>query len=421
MKKILKTSIIFSLLSVFAFSSAHAEVGDGDLLSKPKRIFEFGVDSNTVFANSSFGLQDFLKKNLVIDLQKIAKDMPKDGFSLGFHNKETVFANLNVSSRFRFGIFTEVEANSHFNISKDLFDLLADGLRVGESKTVDATGYADVFFNMGASFQTIINNYGVKITPTYFVPLVYVPKTKASASITTTENGLIKGEAEANVDIYTAVNMHDFMEDKKTIDNLDLNASRILSNGGFDLSLELERNWFHNFNAGLYTRIPVLPGKLNYKMSTRVWANFYEANVLGYLDKTESHTSDHGHDDFTYSEETHKAYRPLRLGLNATYMPFGNWLKIQPQVGFAVRNPYSSDSIFYMEYALDLRLSLLWRIFNFNVGTAYQNQVFQHRAGFSLNFRAVEILAQASLCGTNLPASFKRDGYGAFVGVRMGF
>ena len=272
--------------------------------------------------------------------------------------------------------------------------MLADGLRVGESKTVDATGYADVFFNMGASFQTIINNYGVKITPTYFVPLVYVPKTKASASITTTENGLIKGEAEANVDIYTAVNMHDFMEDKKTIDNLDLNASRILSNGGFDLSLELERNWFHNFNAGLYTRIPVLPGKLNYKMSTRVWANFYEANVLGYLDNTESHTSDHGHDDFTYSEETHKAYRPLRLGLNATYMPFGNWLKIQP---------------------------LLWRIFNFNVGTAYQNQVFQHRAGFSLNFRAVEILAQASLCGTNLPASFKRDGYGAFVGVRMGF
>lgn len=421
MKKILFRSVFVSIFSILWLSFAGAELGDGDLLSRPKRIFEFGIDSDTAFANSSFGLKDVLKKNIEIDLQKISKEMPDSGFMLAFQNKEKFFANLNVSSRFRFGFFTEVESSSRFNISKDLFKLLADGISLNDSKTVDVTGYADVFANIGASFQTIISGYGVKITPTYFIPIVYVPKTTATASLTTSESGLIKGEAEANVDIYTAVDMHDFMENGKHAEDIDFQLADILSNGGFDLSLEVERNWFHNFNAGLYTRLPVIPGRMKHKMSTRVWAYFYETNVLGYLDNTEEHEKDHGHDDFTYSSANYKVHRPMKLGLNATYMPFGSWFKIQPQLGFAVRNPYTSDAIFYPEYALDLRFSFLRRIFNFNLGTAYQNQMFQQRFGFSLNFRMAELMAQASLCGTNLKASFSKDGYGVLVGVRMGF
>ena len=421
MKKILKILIFVSSFSFFAFSPVFADLGDGDLLSKPNRIFEFGIDSNTMFANSSFGLHDFMKKNLEIDLEKIANEVPSSGFSLGFFNKEKIFVDLNLSSRFRFSVFTEVESSSRFSISKDLFDLLADGISVGESKTVDVTGYADVFANIGGSFQTIISGYGVKITPTYFVPLVYVPKTSATASLTTESSGAIKGEAEANVEIYTALDMHDFMENGKNTSDLDLEAGNTLSNGGFDLSLEIERNWLHGLNAGLYTRIPILPGTMKHKMSTLVWAYFYETNVLGYLDNTEEHDYDHGHDDFTYSEANYKVHRPLKLGLNATYMPFGDWLKIQPALGFAVRNPYSSDAIFYPEYALDFRISILRNLLAFNLGTAYQNQIFQQRFGFALNLHAIEIMVQASLCGTTLPSSFDKNGYGAFMGVRIGF
>ena len=419
----------------FSFTPLVAEFS-GDLLSKPHRIFEFGIDFEGMFANSSFGLKDVLKKNIEIDLKKIASDMPAEGFKLGFYNRERTFVNLNLSSRFRFGFFAGVEANSYFNVSKDLFDLLADGISVGNSKTVDVSGYADVFVDTGVSFQTIISGYGVKISPTYFVPLAYVPKTTATASLTTDSSGLIRGEAYSKVDVYTAISMEKFMEDEKKVSNLELQVADILSHGGFDFSLEIERNWFHNFNAGLYSRLPVVAGTLNYKMSTIVYADFYEDNLLNYLKTQEKPKNEHGHvkpstynpDDheaeeegFEYSEETYKVHRPLKLGLNATYMPFGEWLKIQPSLGFAVRNPYSSSAIFYPEYALDVRLALLWKILNFNVGTAYQNQIFQQRVGFGLNFRAVEIIAQASFCGMTLPASFTKNGYGAFIGFRMGF
>ena len=437
MKKILRNSLFVSTLSIFSLSSVFgadfSSDSNGDLISRPHRIFEIGIDSNTGFANSSFGLADILKKEIEIDLKKIASDMPDDGFSLEFYNREKVFVDLNISSRFRFSAFAGVEATSRFGLSKDLFDLLASGISLDESKTVDVSGFADVFMDMGVSFQTLIKGWAVKITPTYFVPLIYIPKTTVSASVSTNSDGEIVASAKSPVNIYTQVNLSDFMDDK-SFDNLNLTMGDILSNGGFDFSLELERNWFHNFNAGLYTRIPIVGGTLNYKMSTIVYANFYEKNLLDYIETQEKPEHDGGYikpstfgtDDqengFDYTEESYKAHRPLRLGLQASYSPFGQWFKIQPMVGFGMRNPYSSgERVFYPEYALDFRLSLLWKIFNFNVGTAYQNQIFQQRAGLSLNFRALEIIAQASWCGTTFASSFSRDGYGAMVGVRIGF
>lgn len=421
MKKIFKILIVSFVLSAGSASGVFATNFSGDLLSKPHRVFEIGADSGIMMANNLFGLKDVLTKNVEFDLQKMTDGLPKSGFALGGYNHERVFLNLNISSRFRFSVFTDLESSFRFNISKDLFDILGSGISTGETKTVDVEGFGDVFYDMGFSFQTIVNGYGIKLTPSYYVPLVYVPKTKATATLTTTKKGLIRAEAEANVDIYTATGMHDFMEEGKTYDNLNLNVADILSNGGFDFSVEVERNWLHGLNAGLYTRIPLTCGTLNHKMSTRVWAYVYETNALGYVNKSEEHGKDNGHDDFVYSEETYKAYRPLKFGLNATYMPFGAWFKIQPALGFAIRNPYTNDALFYPEYSLDLNFSLLKSFLNFNLSTAYQYQIFQHRFGFGLNFRAVEFITQISMCGTSFMSTFHTVGYGAFAGVRIGF
>lgn len=424
--KFCKNLFVLSVFSCFASSFAFADFSafdfQGDLLSKPKRYFEIGVDADVSAANNLLSLTDVLKKNVEIDLTQISNDLSDSGFTLAFNDNEKVFVNLNISNNYRFSIFSSVEASSSINVSKELFKMLGNGLNVGETKTVDVTGYADVYVNTGFSFQTLFHGYGVRITPTYFVPLAYVPKTKATGRLVTASDGSIRAEAEADVDIYTAVDMHDFMEEDKSFDSINFSVSDLLSNGGFDLSLEIENNWYYNLNAGLYTRIPIVGGTLNYKMHTRFWAYAYEDNPLGFLDESEDHDTDHGKDDFVYSEESYKVHRPLKFGLNATYTPFGKWLKVMPAVGFAIRNPYTSaDRIFYMEYALDLRMSLVKRIFNFNLGTAYQNQTFQQRFGFSLNLRALEIIAQASMCGTTFLTSFNHNGYAAFVGARIGF
>lgn len=419
MKRINFISIFAAVSFLCVPSLVSATEFAGDLLSEPHRVFEIGVNSQAMFANNALGLEDVLVKNVTLDFQQIADNISGSGFKFGFNTTERAFINLNISSRFRFSVFNELESNSRFTISEEFFDILASGLRIGQSKSVDVLGYSDAFYNIGFSFQTLVRGYGVKITPTYSVPLLYVPKTTATAKVTTNSSGLIKTEAESNIDIYTAINMKGYIEDGEK--SQDFDTAEVLSNGGFDLSFEIERNWMPGLNAGLYTRIPIVPGKLDYKMSTKVWANFYEENLLGYLDDTEVHDKDYGHDDFVYTEDSYKAYRPLKLGLNATYMPFGKWFKIQPSLGFAVRNPYTSDSVFYPEYALDLNFSVLRRFFNLNLGTAYQNQVFQQRLGIGLNIRAIEIIAQTSLCGTSFMSTFNTRGYGAFVGARIGF
>ena len=200
MKKILLPSIFLSVFSLFVLPVFSTEF-DTDLLAKPHRIFEIGVDAQAAAANSYFNLNNIFQKDIVIDLTKITNDMPRSGFSVGFYDKEQVFINLNISSRFRFSVFTDVEASGRFSISKDLFELLSSGLNVGSTKTVDVIGYADMFADIGASFQTLVNNYGIRITPTYFIPLLYVPKTKATGTLVTNKEGLIKATAEANVDI----------------------------------------------------------------------------------------------------------------------------------------------------------------------------------------------------------------------------
>ena len=421
MKKILHGFSFIALFSVFAISFAHAEF-DGDLLSRPHRIFEIGVDSDVAYANSSFALNDLLTKKLVVDFKKISDSVPKNGFTFSLCEEEKVFVNLNLSSHFRFSLFNSVETNATVNISKDLFDFLGDGLDIGGSETTDLKGCAESFYNIGASFQTIVRDFGVKFTPTYYVPLFYIPKTTATGSIETTSRGLIKAHAEADVDIYTAIDMHDFMENGKHASDLEISAGKLLSNGGFDFAFEIERNWLHGLNAGAYTRIPLVPGILKHKMSTRYWADFYTENLLdSYIGDSEKPDPKHGHDDFVYTEDNFKVYRPLKLGLNATYMPFGDWFKIQPALGFAIRDPYSSDATFYPEYALDLRFAFVKQIFNFDLGTAYKSQIFQHSFGFALNFRVLEIVTKASWCGTNFVSSFKRTGYGAMVGVRIGW
>lgn len=406
MKKTIYTSILAIIFSSFALFSASAE-----LIGQPHRIFEIGMDADFAVANGYWGVGDVLKKDLVIDLTKIAKEMPSDGFTLGFFDSEEAFINLNVNSHFMFSVSAGVEASGNMAVEKELFEILGTGIKIGETKSADVTGYGDVFAHISMSYQTLVDDFAVKITPSYVIPVAYIPKTTAKASVSTTSDGYIRAEARAPVAIYTAIDM----------DSKDFNISEIMNNGGFDLSFEIERNFLAGLNAGVFGRIPVIPGTLTHKMTTEVYAYAEAYNLLGYLDDSESHETKTGHEDFEYSDANYKVYRPFRLGINANYMPFGSWCKIQPMLAVAVRNPYSGNTVVYPEYSLDLRLSLLASIFNFNIGTAYTSQVFQQKIGFGLNLRIFEIIAQTSLCSTSFAKSFNLNGAGTYIGVRIGF
>lgn len=416
--------LIFSFLN-FAFAD----------LYEPHRIFEVGSDTEALAANSHFKLKEIMVKDLVIDVQDWYDQMPDAGLSFATHVQERAFMNINATSHFRLGFFAGVEANGFASLDKDFFKLLAEGLDLDEDETFELNYYAAAFADAGFSFQTLIRGFGVKISPAIYVPLVYMRPAKAKAHLETSSSGKISVEASAPVEIFTAVDMKGTFDDEDEDDEDEdpesdsgekwydeLEAAELLKNAGFDLSFEVERNFFHGFNASVFGRIPILPGKLKHKMSTNLNAHFYETNVLGFIEdeELEAHDWDCNTDDLRYSDANEKVFRPMKLGLQASCRPFGKWITLRPRFDLVMRDPYSSDWKIFPEYDLTAEFSL-FDIFALSIGSGYDYRIFSQHLGIMMNFRSVEILAKVSLASTDFVNSFKYAGAGGFVGVRIGF
>lgn len=418
MKKFFCIFLIFSF-AFFAFADFY----------EPHRIFEIGSDSDVLAANSHFKLKEIMVKDLVIDVRDWYNEMPDDGLSFATHIYEKAFININATSHFRLGFFAGAEVNGYFNLDKEFFRILAEGINLNENETFNLDFYASAFVDAGFSFQTLIRNFGVKISPALYVPVAYIRPTTAKAHLVTSSSGLISVMAQAPIDIYTAIDMKKIIDDDDDDEEEDdddwydeIEAAEILKNAGFDLSFEVERNFFHGFNASVFGRIPILPGKLKHKMSTNLNAYFYETNALGIIEDEdlEAHDWDYNTDDFEYYDANEKVFRPLKLGLQASYRPFGKWITLRPRVDLVVRDPYSSDWKIFPEYDLTAEFSL-FDIFGISIGSGYDYKIFSQHLGIMLNLRAIEILAKVSLASTDFVNSFKYAGAGGFVGVRIGF
>ena len=70
MNRLLKKLLAYSLFSVLAVTALSATTFSGDLLSKPHRIFQVGVDSKVMIANNLFGVEDILTKILRLTSRK---------------------------------------------------------------------------------------------------------------------------------------------------------------------------------------------------------------------------------------------------------------------------------------------------------------------------------------------------------------
>ncbi len=415
MKKLLLTSL-FVLLSV----SLSAE------LYKPHRVVEVGVDAEGGFSNNYLAATEILVKDLVIDLQKMSNDVPDSGWNIDLYGKEKNFLNINAGTAFRLGFSAGVEACGNLNLSHDFFDFLSSGYSVGDTMKIDLDTYGDVFVTGSVSLGTRIKGLGIKLTPSYYVPVIYIPKTTGTVSCTTNEAGEIVAHAQADFSVYSAFDLSRFLEgdDYENVDDTELNQQiqESLSNGGFDFLVELEYPLAGSrFELGAFARVPLLPGKVSYKASRSISADFYQSNFLGVLNDESTSENSHDFGEFTYSAEEKKVYRPMRLGLEAVWRPLGSWLEIRPMGACVIRSPYVADErIIYPEYSLDANIKLK-EILALSIGTAYLDQVFIQRAGFMLNARLFEVKTQLAMRSGSFDRSFMGAGLGAYLGVRMGF
>ena len=189
------------------------------------------------------------------------------------------------------------------------------------------------------------------------------------------------------------------------------------------MSLAVERPFFPSFDVGVFTRLPLWPGNLDYMASGKFTASFTEDNLLDKAMNSDNdlYESDYHLSDIRYRQvDTKHVWRPFKLGAEAAWRPFGNWAVFRPKFALVVRNPYTSDVMVYPEYSLAAEFAV-FNIIGLNFTTAYESKVFIQQIGFMLNFRVIQIDIKASLRGASFVNSFNYTGAGVYAGVKIGF
>lgn len=412
-----KTFCAFAALSLSAVA-ATAE------LYPPCRIFEIGIDANAAASNNYFDIRDILTENVVFDLQKIAKEMPSGGLDVNTMFDADFFTAVNTSPKFRLKFFTGIDGSGVMNVPSQLFELLATGNSIGESENINVSASASIFAEMGFTYHTTVDtsygSFGLTLTPAYYLPIAYMPDVDATVTYSTSSDGTITAKANAPVNLYTIVDMQQFVDNTYSSSDIASQIGDALRCGGFDLAFEAEHKVLNSLEVGVFSRIPMLPGHLNYKMTANAWAYTTYSNILGKLNSTDSSDTDHGVDDYVYESASYKIWRPFRLGAEAAWRPFGSWCTFRPGLAVVARYPYTNEVVWYPEYKFDTEFSL-FNVVALNFGTAYENQVFIQRAGFMLNTHVIQFNVQASFQGSDFANSFKWGGAGAYSGVRIGF
>ena len=104
------------------------------------RYFETKVDVPFNFSNNTFGLFDIFQKELVIDLTKIANEMPKNGLTSILNVSPNYGFTLNINDYFILSPKIGFDIYGSANISKSFFDFVGNGNQLGENLEFSASG-----------------------------------------------------------------------------------------------------------------------------------------------------------------------------------------------------------------------------------------------------------------------------------------
>ncbi len=424
----------------------------------PHRIFEFGFKTDAGVSNNTFEVGDYMKEVLVINLKEIADQVPKSGLKLNVSAAPDFFVNLNLKNGFHLGFDSGVEVNSTIGIGKGLFDFIGYGNENTDTITTNGSVYADIFAHLDFSVgMDIFGDYHLEVRPALFLPLAHISSDESTASLTNESDGTIKFKANADMEIFTFVDFERILSG----DTSEI-PSGLGSGWGFDISSSLDKEIFEGLAVQVYSRIPIVPGTLKYKMNMQASAEG-EINALQtLLDSTTSGSSSSGSSSsggtgsgssgesgsgsgsessgnswadaikhsssFGYeSEQNYKLSRPLKIGARARFQPLGEWLTLGGKLGLGVKEPFSlnAKSKFYGEYGLSARVALPVPVIGEILGLEFthgsENEYFYNQLKFIFSVRAFELNAGAAFQGSNFASSFNADGAKAFVYLAFGW
>ena len=398
MKKIYSLFLVLSVILSMGYSK--------NFLSE--RFFEIQIGVPVDFSNNAISLDDIFKKELTLDLAKIANEMPSEGLNLIVDTKPYVALNLNIAF-IHIGMSAGVDVYEKMGISKDFFDFLGKGNEVGETLTFDFNNYTDLFAFCEADVGIDFSNFSIHVTPSLFAPVFSSSGSVAKVTFLNDEEGNINLNMNTNFGVYSNFDMYDenFLSD-------------LFSNGnGFDVGVSASLPFGRKLVFSGKARIPIVPGSYQYKYSS-----YYEATTtMNLLDSSLNSSETNGNiKDFSKEVLEEKIYinRPMKFNLYADYLLMGNVLKLRAGGGMGVFRPFLTDSFTYPEYYFSAGINL-FDFIKASISTEYTSQIFKHQIALGINVRLIELDCGVSLQSTDFMKSFSNNGFGAYAIVSIGF
>ena len=398
MKKIYSLFLVLSVILSMGYSK--------NFLSERFFEIQFGVPVD--FSNNAISFDDIFKKELTLDLAKIANEMPSEGLNLIVDTKPYVALNLNIAF-IHIGMSAGVDVYEKMGISKDFFDFLGKGNEVGETLTFDFNNYTDLFAFCEADVGIDFSNFSIHVTPSLFVPIFSSSGSVAKVTFLNDEEGNINLNMNTNFGVYSNFDMYDenFLSD-------------LFSNGnGFDVGVSASLPFGRKLVFSGKARIPIVPGSYQYKYSS-----YYEATTtMNLLDSSLNSSETNGNiKDFSKEVLEEKIYinRPMKFNLYADYLLMGNVLKLRAGGGMGVFRPFLTDSFTYPEYYFSAGINL-FDFIKASISTEYTSQIFKHQIALGINVRLIELDCGVSLQSTDFMKSFSNNGFGAYAIVSIGF
>jgi hypothetical protein len=382
----------------------------------PDRLVEFGLDIDGGFGNSLMRVKDIFnhRKTMLIDLSALNPG------ELNFGSKADISAFINVNvlkdikwfKYLNFGIFAGSQIDAYYSAEEEFTRLLRHGNAGARSVNTNMTAGASIFVDAGVRAEAGIGKFRFAVKPALYSPLIYMPPPNINVTLAVDNSGMVFS-ALADLDVYSAFSLEGM------IDGAETGKPSIPL--GFDIGLEGGYALLPSMDLGVtIDSIPLFPAKLRHRMRQSFemagdWSNMYDKLSKGDFDIPDMESSR------TFeSGASFNAFRPLRIDFFAEFRPaVADVLVLRPHLGLSALTIFGYDAACF-NAGLEGQLNII-NMFGFSIGTDYEERMWKHSLGFRMNFRAVELNARFGLWGPDIISSFRGRGFGAALGIRLGF
>ncbi|MDR2784552.1 MAG: hypothetical protein LBB83_01425 [Treponema sp.] len=403
-----KTAMIYGIL-LTGIVSLSAEISVEPLTGEPHRTLEFGADGGAYVANNLLRLSDIfnVRKTLTVDLVNayVRELIAAAG------GEADVFFNLNLRNGYGIGVFAGLDGMFYGTASESLMRLLGRGNADAGSLDGNLDMGGSVFAEAGIKGTGRFDRLRLVVKPSVFVPVIFIPASRADYSVDMTENG-VSARGLFDLNIYS---VYALGEETGTSSGVSGNFPL-----GFDISAGAEYALLPALDIGAsVSHFPLLPAIMSHRMHI---GSEYEFKTAGTLDSITSGDIKLPDPELVTSFDSNTSFyalRPFRFNFYINYRPADTDLfVIRPSLGFSFLSVYNYAPCF--NAGIEGQINIL-KIFSAALFTGYVERIWAYDFRFMLNLHVTEIIFGVSLRGTDLINALGTRGLGLSLGLRLGY